>query len=167
MKALLRSVLVVLAVVLLGNPVWAAAGPPANNSEFRQVADTMTIDSQHSVVWEYIDSMIIVVTDTCYTIYTVSGMAILDPGDVLYIGIKDGAGDPTAAADDTLIVRAHRWPPGGKSYVPFSFIYLDSSITQDDVADTIYVTAAVKGSAAWEAVMIDNLYFTGQVIDID
>lgn len=167
MKSLLRSALAVLVVVLMAGLVQAVAGPPANNSEFRQVADTMTIDSQHSVNWEYIDSMVIAKTDTCYTVYTVSGVAILDPGDVLYIGIKDGEGDYDAAADDTLIVRAHRWPPGGKSYVPFSFIYLDSLISQTDASDTIYVTAAVKGSAAWETVMIDNLHFTCEVIDID
>ena len=166
MKTLMRSALAILAVVLLAVSVQSQAGPPANNSEFREVADTLTVDSQHSVVWEYIDSMIIAITDTCYTVYTVSGTAILDPGNVLYIGIKDGAGDPAAAADDTLIVRAGTtWP--GKSYIPFSFIYLDSSITQSDVADTIYVTAAVGGSTAYERVMIDNLYFTGQVIDID
>jgi len=167
MKSGLAALFVLLWPVLNGGSVQAVAGPPANNSEFRQVADTMTIDSQHSVNWEYVDSMVIAKTDTCYTVYTVSGTAILDPGDVLYIGIKDGEGDYDAAADDTLVVRAHRWPPGGKSYVPFSFIYLDSLISQTDASDTIYVTGAVKGSATWETVMIDNLHFTCEVIDID
>lgn len=163
MKKLL--LLGIIGLFVLGSSVNAAA--PVWAGIQKASADTMTIDSQFSVTaWEIIDSTLLIKTDTCFTVYSISGYAELSQGNTLYIGFRDG-GDGSAAATDTFKVRGAGERHRGTAFVPFHFVYLDSLIGQTDANDTIYVTGAVGGGSVWEKVMIHHVRFTAEVIDID
>jgi hypothetical protein len=70
------------------------AAAPTNNSALNTVVTATTVDSQHtSDAWNYVDSIIIVKDDTCYTDYFVQGYVTATPGDKLWIGIIDGLSD--------------------------------------------------------------------------
>ena len=147
---------------LIATTLMAAA--PAYN-EYQSTFDTLTIDSQHSAsVWEVIDTIIVIKTDTCYTKYTISGIAELDPYDKLYIGFDDGGGKDGAPLDTVKLSGfGHRV---GKVFLPFSVSYGDSLIHETDANDTIYVYMAVGGSTVGEKVKISNVIFTAEVMDM-
>ena len=160
----MKRVILLVGLALLCTVGLYAAAPDAHN-EVHKLADQV-IDSQYTASWEYIDSVIVIKTDTCYTLYTISGVAVLGPGDKLYVGLSDGGGDYTKAAADTIIV-AGDISQRGTIRIPFSLTYQDSLVSQSDLNDTIYVTAAVGGSAASEKVTIENMFFEAKVIDAD
>lgn len=146
--------------------VWAAA--PAQNEWANSLGDTLTVDSQFTSVWELLDSIIVIKTDTCYTLYTISGMAQMTPGDKLYIGFTDGGGAPAASgATDTFLVYCDPGLQTSPAYVPFSVTYLDSLIHQTDANDTIYFQAAVGGSGKPDKVVLMNTVLSAQVLDFN
>lgn len=151
--------LAVLLVLIAGIYVMGAA--PAANNRFIVVGDTITVDSQHTGTWELLDTVIVVKTDTCYTLYTLTGYANLDPWDVLYLGFGDGGG---AAQSDTFEFHG---PKGGygKTKMPFIIWYVDSLIGQTDENDSINVYGAVRGSSQGEKVLLENVLLEVQVID--
>ena len=156
----------IVGLLIIGSTAFGAA--PELNGIQKATADTMTIDSQFSVTaWELIDSTLLIKTDTCFTVYSISGYAELSQGNQLFIGFVDG-GDGSAAATDTFKVKlGDRGPTRGKAFVPFHFVYLDSLISQTDANDTIYVTGAVGGGSVWEKVMLHHVRFTAEVINIE
>ena len=77
--------IIVIALVLMGSMVYSAA--PANNSAMNAVVATTTISADHSgIAWTLLDSIIIIKTDTCYTVYTISGVAVMGFDDRCYLG---------------------------------------------------------------------------------
>ena len=159
----LKRLTLLIGIALLCTGLYAAA--PDQNTELHQLAD-QEIDSQWTGTWEYIDSIIVVITDTGYSLCTISGVAALNPGEKLYVGLLNGGGDPTTAASDTLVVACDI-TQRGMVKMPFTFSIKDSTINQNDVTDTVYVTAAVGGSTAGEKVTIENMWFELRIIDTD
>lgn len=162
---MLKRITLLVAIGLLATVVFAAA--PEYNNWANANIDTMTIDSQWTSAWEFIDSIIIIKTDTCYTLYTIQGMALLGYNDVLYIGFIDGGHDLTVAPADTLIIKSPAVYSVDPTYIPFRFTYLDSLESQDDLNDTIYFMAAVSGSAPAGPVFIQDLLLTATVLDFN
>ncbi len=162
MRKLVPLLLIALVPVLL-----LAAAPAYNN--WANWMDTLTVDSQYTSAWELIDSIIVVKTDTCYTLYTMQGIARLSPDDKLYLGFIDGGGAPsaTSTATDTFVVQLKKVRQYGTIDVPFCVTYLDSLISQSDANDTIYFMAAVGGSAQTEKVVIENLLLKAEVLDFN
>ena len=164
----MKKLTIVLALVLLSFTIsWAAT--PDNNSIIK-AATTATVSADHSATtWTAVDSLIVIKTDTCYTLYTLTGTATMDPWDVLYIGIHDGGAVTTAVpSTDTLVV----YPPNrpgtiGPQTVEFGFTYLDSLISQTDANDSIYVTAAVRGNTTVEQVALSSVILSAAVVDKD
>ena len=155
----------ILGVVLSLCAVWAMAAAPTNNSVMNTVSTATAVDSQHnSAAWNYVDSMIVIKTDTCYTDYIVCGYATVSPGDKLYIGLIDGGSDVGASPTDTSIFTYSARNRGNGSLYFYAH-YRDSLESQTDANDTIYVVAAVKGGSKWEEVTIDSLWFGGFVTD--
>lgn len=159
-----RAILVICAFVALGVGVYAAA--PSFAGYAGPVTDA-TVTTQHSAsTWQPVATDIIyTMTDTCYSIATLTGIAEMDPWDKLYIGIRaDGAND--SVCNDTFIVAP---PPGGKGkqYVPFTITYIDSILSQTDDTDTLHVNAAVKGTGDGESVTLTNMYFHIHITDKD
>jgi len=162
----LKRISLLVALGLLTATIFGAA--PAINEWANKVADTMTVDSQYSGgSWELVDSIIVIKTDTCYTLYTIEGTALLGYNDKLYVGFIDGAGDPTANPSDTLIVRSPATYSIDIAYVSFRFTYLDSLVSQTDANDTIYFVLAVGGSAPSERVMVEDIILTATVLDFN
>lgn len=139
---------------------------PSQNNFMKFIGASVTIDSQFTATqWELIDSIIIIKTDTCYTLYTVTGVAVMNPEDKLYLGFDDGGGSGGLPVDTFLI------QPSKNSIdivrIPFVVRYLDSLLSSSTANDTIYVYGAVGGSAGIEKVQIEDGLFTAQVFDYD
>lgn len=154
--------LIVLAVIgILSLSVMGAA--PAINEWAAYLGDTLTVDSQHTAsVWELVDSIIIIKTDTCRTVYEFSGYVSLNPSAKLYVGFDDGGGK-SGAPVDTFIVENPGYSKVFNTY--FSFKYLDSLVSQTDENDTIYFYVAKGGSGSGEGVVIKNGILTAEVLD--
>lgn len=161
-----RILPVILLSVFAASTVMAQSGPPTNNGLINTVIASTVVDSQVTSSWEFIDSLILVQTDTCMSVYSVQGTAAMDPGNILYIGFLICGGDPYAAPTDTFSLE---WPASCRTSksIDFSFQILDSLRSQTDDADTLYVTAAVKGTSKYEAVTVTNFRIAGSVINVD
>jgi len=158
-----KKLVFLMLIGLISVTVMGAA--PAYNEWASYLGDTLTVDSQHTAsVWEVLDTIIIIKTDTCYTVYTMSGIAALNPGGALYLGFDDGGGI-SGAPVDTFIVQNTSPSYTGQVRIPFSVRYVDSLISQTDANDTIYFYAAKKGSGTAEKVVIEKGLITVDVLD--
>lgn len=164
-----RLIPVAVVGVLVCSVVMAAA--PAFNG-FVYKVDTMTVDSSlpDAQGAELIDSVIVVKTDTCYTLYTLSGRAQMDPWDKLYITFVDGGGADSStsitAGVDTVLVQPQN--PGRfdkKEWVTFSACYLDSLISQTDANDTVYVRVHCGGTSQFDKVWLEDVFLKAEVLD--
>ena len=157
-------------VVVVAGIVWASA-PPTNVSVVNANIATITVDAQHTGLWDTLSSISLALDDTCYAIWTCRGTATLWPGQKLYAGmVCSTLDDPIAATttrvvpDDTLILE---WPAGAEGSHTFNFAlwYMDSLITQTDTTKKVYAIAAVKGSTHQEQVTITNIRMNAGVSD--
>lgn len=160
---MLRKLIFLGLLGLAATALFAAA--PESNNWFNNI-DTMTVDSQFSGgYWELVDSIIVIKTDTCYTLYTISGTAVLGYNDKLYVGFIDGGGSVVASPADTLIVKSPAVHSTDDVRIPFHFSYLDSLVSQTDANDTIYFVMAVGGSSSIDRVMVEDIILKAQVFD--
>lgn len=158
--------LVVLGV--MGISLMAAA--PASNNWAKFIGALTTIDSQYTDdQWELLDSIIVIKDDTCYTVYTMSGVAVLNENDKLYIGFDDGGGAGGLPVDTFIIepFRKDYLARSGEMRVPFTVKHLDSLVSQTDANDTIYFYMAVFGSTAHEKVDVEDLILVAEVLDFN
>ncbi len=156
--------LCVFAVIAIAATVaWGAA--PANNGHVESIGDVV-IDSEYTDdQWELIDSIITIKTDTCYTVYTITGIAVLDPGDKFYFGYTDGYSLDSLPADTFIVSWSMRHGVAG--YVPFTFQYVDSLVSETDANDTIYFMGAVGGSSTSEKVTLQDVVIEARIVDAD
>lgn len=151
-------------VALLCLPILAYAAAPTNNSAHQSDA-SQAVSTQHTATaWTTIaDSMIVTKTDTCNTYYMLQGSVILNEGQTLFLGFRDG---DAGLYSDTV---AYGYPEGamGPITIKFGHIYFDSLRSQTDAADTIVAVASVRGTGMGESVTLTNCYLTGTVIDYD
>lgn len=166
----MKKLLFVVAMLAMAGSVMGQSGPPANNSSINaglEGTTTATVDSQWTGVWYFVDSTIVVMTDTCDTWVQAYGLVTLDPGNKLYIGIlAGGTEDGAGVASDTVIVT---WPATEPypTTLPFSILYVGSLRSQTDANDTVYVTMAVKGSSPQEEVDIASFNIRTGVANFD
>lgn len=148
-----RIVLFVLLSVVIASSVFA--GAPANNTTKNTAISGAAVDSQHTCsVWNVIDSMIVIKTDSCYTYYSFVGTAVMNHDDVLYIGFSGNGGTVTVPAE-TLIVYS---PKVGFSVdtVSFGIDYVDSLWSATDANDTVIVWGACRGGTSMEEIKVSG-----------
>ncbi len=153
-----------------------AQAPPAFNG-YQTSIDTITVTTQFEDGFMVIDSLITVSTDTSYTFFLITGVAILDPNERLYIGYGNDSANCVDSATchlasgqanpnyDTVLVHESLGKLRGKARVNFSFQWFDSSDTQTDITDTIYVNMTTGSSSS--SVEIEDFVFTAHIANRD
>ena len=160
--------LVLLGLILFIVPFVMGAAP-VNNSTVNALISVDTIDCQHTApTWEFIDSMIVRLTDTADVIYTFTASVTLRPGQKLYLGFVDATGNAyTATSPPNVDTITYEW--SAREHYSKSFnvgiTFYDSLMSQDDRYDTIYVVGAVQGSTDWERVLLTNARLNCMVAD--
>ncbi len=154
------------AAFLFAGNVGAQATGDTVGINYIQSIGSVTVDSAWDVAWEIIDSIVVVGVDTTSGVSTValtySGIAIFDPGDLLWIGFANADSEcvvdslaytNTRNLDSCLIKGLGRWSRG-RQYVPFSVSAVTTVGT--GVTDTLWITAACGGTSAIEEVSLTN-----------
>lgn len=126
---------------------------------------TVTLDSAWDIAWEVIDSLIVTSGTVAPTVLNISGIAVLDPGDLFWIGFCNDSislVDSLAYAasrnlDSALVKGLGRWSRG-RLYLPFSISTIDSMTAAQ--VDTFYFVGACGGSAGIEKVILNNVIIT-------
>ena len=158
-------------VLLLVLAVIMIAAAPVNRNYYVDVGE-VTIDSQYSGNWEPVDSLVVVTSDSGTILVTISGTAVLDPWDKLYIGLGNDSANRVDSATsattgqvnpnlDTVLMRPDDRQIG-KAYVPFS---VTIPVDNDGATDTLYLNMATGGSSSSEKVYIEDLFFIAAVSD--
>lgn len=151
-------------VVVLGLAVTVMAAPPLFNNWMKSLGASTVIDSAYSAdQWELMDSIIIIKSDSANTLYTMSGIAVLDINDRLFLGFDDGGGAGGLPLDTAIVSNFQN--TAGPTRVPFYFSYIDSLRSQTDANDTIYFYMAVGGTGNSEKVTVEDVFLTGTVYD--
>jgi hypothetical protein len=171
MRLRIREFVVVLAICALAALCFAAA--PAL-SRYASSQNSVTIDAQHTGAWDTVASVIMVHTDTCYGLMLVTGIAVMDPVDKLYLGLGNDSANRTSATNlapnnnlDTCTIGPFKGLRG-KSRIPFSWQYRwTSTNTTTDITDTVYVNAACGGSSGIEAVELEDVMISIDIADRD
>ena len=169
--------LITIGLLLLATAAFGAV--PTNNSAYNDGGlgtATITIDSQHTGAWKFIDSIAVTIDDTAYVYTTIECTAALRAGQSLYLGTLVASGDTdntTAASDTTIIVwprtatdRTYNTERRNYSF-PINLTHLDSLETQTDSVFYFYLTGAVVGSDTQEEVALSGIKMSVGVINKD
>lgn len=156
----MKKLLILACAVLLAVPIFA--GAPSNNSAYNAgglSTTSITIDSQHTGTWKFIDSIAITVDDTAYVYLTVEATAAMISHKKLWLGtlVAAGSATNTTAASDTTIIT---WPiadDAGVVSLPINLTHLDSLATSTDSVFYFYLTGAVSGSSDIEKVALSGI----------
>jgi len=154
------------AAMVMALSVYSAA--PTFQGDAMKLCDTLTINVSHSASkWKAVNTtpMVYSYTDTGFAVVTVSGVALLNPGGKLYIGIREVCTNDSIV-EDTFIFQADE-TQGGLVRMPFTIMYVDSLLSQTDDIDSVFVNAACGGSVAWDYVKLENVYGSVVIIDKD
>lgn len=133
---------------------------------FKNVGD-VTIDSQIGGNWEPVDSLVAVFDSASNATIIVTGIALMDAWDKLYVGFGNDSANRVDSATsattgqtnanlDTVLVAAGGMAAGGKRRVPFSVTYVASFTA---VTDTFYLNVATGGSSSPEKVQLEDVFF--------
>lgn len=142
----MKRLTALLAIVAVGGSAFAVA----NVARFfsRPMIASKSVTAQYTAsTWTFVDSIRnLQPGDSSASAYTVSGEAVLAPGQALYIGFGHTAATPTVCDLDTFILKDNPASPGvtKSRRVPFSYTYSRC----DSVAynDTLYCVAASSDS---------------------
>lgn len=135
--------------VIAAGALFAAV--PLNKVPFKNTGDK-TVDNQHTGTWDVLDSVVVIRSDSGSAVVTVSGIAVLAPGERLYLGLGNDSANQVSYTNtapnsnlDTCIVEV---PMGARGVwrIPFSFSFGISG--NGALTDTIYWNAACGSSAA-------------------
>lgn len=148
-------------IVLL---VMASAYGAVTYTHYVGTVNSVTVDNQHTATaWDLVDSMIVVSDSAGAAIISLSGVAVMDPGDKLYVSFTNSA-YTAAPVLDTFILDP-KVPFMGSQRFPFYFEYLLNDSTVSDIrklagaTDTIYAVAAAGGGGITEAVTLEDVVF--------
>lgn len=161
-------VLLVVGLTLIAINVGYTAAPTLGTDIFFAIADVTVsrqLSNSDATMAVLTNENAITMDDSAYIVATLTGIAVMDPYDKLYIGFRD-AGTNDSVVLDTFLVQ----PPygaNGTARIPFMIRYIDSLISQSDATVTLSVNAACGGSSGGEAVQLENLIFTMQIMNID
>lgn len=164
----MKKIAILFAVLnLLAIPFLLEAADPTNNS-ITSTESSTAIDSQHTGVWQKVDSVVVIKDDSCDTYYHVGGTITLQPGQKFYLGFMKGIASAIEASMKNK--KTYQLPVSARQSMSLTVgnYYIDSLRSQDDANDTIYVYCAVQGSNTnQDRVTITNLRLTGTVINMD
>ena len=145
---------------------WAA--DPAHEGYARTVGTVVVDSTFDGTYWEILgDGIVWVTTDVGTVLFNISGVALMDPGDKLWLGMGGDTVAGTTAlfahhnTKDSMLIK-HQLHNKGPIYIPFSF-----SVVMDTIAatDTAYFLAACGGSGGADPVTLYNVVTTVNVID--
>ncbi len=167
-----RILFLLVFVAVAGIGMLKAAAPVGHG--YVTTIDTISITTQFETKFMVVDSLITVTTDSALVMYVVSGIAVLDPNERLYVGFGNDsancvdsatcAGDGQANSNiDTIITHAPLGKLRGKTRVPFSFTTVITIVTQTDITDTMYVNMTTGSSTS--NIEIEDFVFTAHVTD--
>lgn len=151
---------------------WAA--DPAFET-YAKATGAVTVDSTFdgpNAWWEVIDNIVYTVADgstgdDAIIVCTISGVAIMTPGDKLWLGIgndtlKSGSVVFGERNLDSMCIK-HGLSERDVKYVPFSFSVLQD--TTGNITDTIYFTAACGGYGFFDPVQLTNVVVKVEIGD--
>lgn len=170
----MRQILVAALLVLALAVMTAYAAAPTIRTYTAEVG-AVTVDSQWTgTVWNLLDSMIIVTDDTATVTFTISGIAIMDPGDKLYVGFGSHTAGATIPNLDTILINP-RIQRLGTQRIPFSVDWAEcdtlagtsrnSLFWQGAATDTVYFYGAAGGGGITEAVRLEDVVVQAHIHD--
>lgn len=162
-KYFIAALLAALAVT-----IYAAA---PTHRHYSVAVESQVIDSQWtSDAWELVDSAIIVSDDSALVKFIMTGVAIMDPGDRLYIGFSAQHPDSGLPNLDTIIFNPKSERRSTRMF-PFTaeFALTDSTVLSNHynggATDTIYWQCATGGRGYSEKVTIQDVTLEAIVTD--
>ena len=159
----------VIPLILLVCAVSLMAGAPTEVwYTSTQESKTVDVDWKIDSVWEIIDSFVVAADDTAAVLITITGTAILDYNDKLYIGLSSAVAGATIASLPNLdtFILAPKFERGAQRRVAFSYGFQGADslaghgFPSGADTDTFYFVAACGGSTNKEAVVIEDLVMT-------
>jgi len=148
-------------LTLLSVSAYAGAPTPFGHA---QTTDTVTVTTQYTdTLWQLLDSFVTIRSDSCYVIYTVSGVAELDFADRLYVGWRRGGGGNDLPTD-TTIFPVFRYSGMSRINYDFQSRFTSTQADTTNATDTVYLWAAIGGSTTAERVRLKKVVATSQVV---
>ncbi|HET6455527.1 MAG TPA: hypothetical protein VFI02_14070 [Armatimonadota bacterium] len=125
--------------------------------------DTFTVDSQYSAEMQELSDLIIVVPDSAIVVLAVSGVALLDPGDKLYIGLGNDSANQVSASDlsvnsnlDTAQVAFLHPSNRGRQRVSFYYEYVHT-VVGSGTTDTFFFNVGSGGQGSREKIYLEDV----------
>jgi len=169
----MKKRLALLVLLLIPLTITWAADPYFET--YAKATGAVTVDSTFdgpNAYWEVVDNIIYDLTDgstgdDATLVYTISGVAIMDPGSKLWLGIgndtlKIGSVVFGKRNLDSMCIK-HGLSERDRKYVPFSFSALQD--TTGNIKDTIYFTAACGGYGFFDPVYLTNVVVKVEIGD--
>jgi len=160
----MKKRLALLVLLLVPLAIWAA--DPAFDT-YAKATGAVTIDSVFDgTYWEVVDNIIYTTTDAACVVFTIKGVALMDPGDKLWLGIGNDSlplvsGAFATRAIDSMLIK-HSLTERDKAYIPFEFTaILDTTAA----TDTIFFSAACGGHGDADPVELTNVFVTVEIGD--
>ncbi len=159
-------------VLVIGAVIMAAA--PSHFGYFNNVG-SKTVNGPFGGAWTTVDSLITVVDDSGFVMVTVTGVAKLDPGERLYLGLGNDSANCVDSATcagvgvansniDTVLFQSPQ-NTGNPVMMPFTHTFAIDTVVAS-TTDTIYLNAAKAGTAVVENVQLTDVVMSAIVVDI-
>lgn len=169
----MRKIVCLVGMLAIFSVVWGAN--QVNEFDFVVVGD-VAVDSQYTGNWEPMESLVVALADSGYVILEVSGIAYLGPYDKLFIGLGSDSANKVDSATGATTGQTHTNldtnmiapPVGGRGalYMPFHFVWIDSTLGATGAAtDTFYFNAATGQSG--HPVSLYDVVFTSTIVDFE
>lgn len=170
MKKLFQNELVGILLIVAGSLMFLVAAAPLTRNFYSATGDvSLTTDYVHDGTWKCLDSMIVVASDSAATIISISGVAVMDPIDQLWIGLGNDSANQITATNtapnsnlDTFKVTRD-YTGKNQARVPFCFRYVNK--TNGANTDTFFWNAAVGGTGDVEGVSLEDVVVSASVAD--
>jgi hypothetical protein len=137
---------IVLGLILMAVMVYAAA--PIDKIYYHALGSTKSVDNPATAAtaYDFVDSCVIATFEAANCIVTASGIATMDPGDKLYLGL--GNTKQTTTSTNNIISDTLVYPKEAKGTIDIPFIIRGVLVTTSTpTTDTVYFNAACGGSA--------------------
>jgi hypothetical protein len=172
-KGMKRKIVFLIAAFVIAAIVAYAAAPTSKNY-YNALGSAFTVDNAFdgSAGCDIVDSCVYIASDSANCIVTVTGIAIMSPGDKLYMGLGNDSSDmvsPTSLiANNNLKIDTVIYPKAarGRINLPFVFRTIIAS-PASATTDTLYFNAGVGGTSNASIVYLRNLLITVSVAGVE
>ena len=162
--------IILLTAILL--PILLMAAAPTFQSYYSSAGDVV-IDSSTGNNWEVVDSLIVTASDSAYATIKVTGTALMNPYDRMYLGFGNDSANRVDSATsattgqtnsniDTNLVKLHPTIQGAV-YLPFiweEIVSMDAS-----QVDTFYLNIATGSDGS--KISLFNVMMSAEISDRD